>query len=90
METKLFGLPEKTRASLGRVYFLGIGGSGMYGAACLADLLGIPVCGADGREGKNLARLRAMGVPLFSEDAPLPRDIGTLVYSLAVPKEHER
>lgn len=73
-----------------KVYFLGIGGSGMYGVAALAEDLGFSVTGSDAAEGKNTARLRARGIPLLHEEDPIPEDVDTLVYSLAVPKDHPR
>lgn len=88
METKLASLCEDVRPTLGRVYFLGIGGSGMYGCARLAAMLGLSVCGSDAKEGKNTARLRRAGILLLGENEPLPQDVRTVVYSLAVPPSH--
>ena len=67
------------------VYFLGIGGSGMYGVASLAMDMGIRVVGCDEKEGKNTARLRARGIPLLQEEEAIPENVGAVVYSLAVP-----
>lgn len=75
---------------VGGVYFLGIGGSGMYGLAALAQDMGIPVTGSDRAEGKNTARLRARGILLRREEEPIPDEIIAVVYSLAVPEDHPR
>lgn len=83
-------LPEALREKHGEVYFLGIGGSGMYGVACLASCMGFSVCGADGREGKNTSRLRARGIRLYSEEEMLPPSVSLVVYSLAVGQMHPR
>lgn len=83
-------LPSALADMKGDVYFLGIGGSGMYGVARLAHSMGLHVVGADGKASKNTVSLRALGIPLFSEDEPLPENVSLLVYSLAVPPTHPR
>lgn len=72
------------------VYFLGIGGSGMYGVASLATDMGIRVVGCDEKEGKNTARLRTRGIPFLQEEEAIPEDVGAVVYSLAVSPGHPR
>lgn len=74
----------------GRVYFLGIGGSGMYGLARLCHSMGFSVCGADEKENQNTARLRPLGISLYAEREGLPEGVSALVYSLAVPPDHPR
>ncbi len=72
------------------LYFLGIGGSGMYGVARLSHAMGFSVTGSDGSESRNLVSLRKLGIPLCDENEPLPPCISVLVYSLAVPMTHPR
>lgn len=83
-------LPEWLRRQEGSVYFLGIGGSGMYGVARLALAMGFTVLGSDARKTQNTALLRRIGVPLFDENTPLPDGVAFLVYSLAVSASHPR
>ncbi len=80
--------PRELSDIKGDVFFLGIGGSGMYTLARLCAAKGFSVLGTDQRENENVTRLRALGVPIVPEDAPLPEGVGTFVYSLAVPKTH--
>lgn len=88
METNFACQREDLCSQFGRVYFLGLGGSGMYGAVRLAAQLGLSVCGTDTKEGKNTSRLRALGIPVLSENEPIPKDVHTVVYSLAVSPSH--
>ncbi len=74
----------------GSVYFLGIGGSGMYGVARLSHAMGFSVTGSDAKENQSTARLRALGIPLYGEGEPLKEDTALVVYSLAVPQDHPR
>ena len=48
--------------SLGRVHFIGIGGSGMSGIAAMMADAGLVVTGSDREEGPYLAGLRARGI----------------------------
>lgn len=75
-------------SSLRRLYFIGIGGSGMYGCARLAQDRGFCVRGSDARESANLARLRLAGIPVAVGTPPLPMETDAVVYSLAVMREH--
>lgn len=53
-------IPEE----LGRVHFVGIGGSGMSGIARMFVAAGIPVSGSDATENANTKALRELGVPI--------------------------
>lgn len=83
-------LPEWLRKEKRGIYFLGIGGSGMYGVARLAHAMGFSVLGSDGRENQNTASLRRIGISLLREEDALPSELFLLVYSLAVPMTHPR
>ncbi|MBQ9736073.1 MAG: hypothetical protein IJV96_04735 [Clostridia bacterium] len=72
----------------GEIFFLGIGGSGMYGTAALAKEMGFAVRGTDSAENANTRRLRALGVPLQSEREGLPPSTALLVYTFAAPPDH--
>ena len=90
MDMSVEMISEEISLKEGRVYFLGIGGSGMYGVARLAHAMGLSVTGSDAKENHNTARLRALGIPLCGEGEPLQADICVVVYSLAVSSEHPR
>jgi UDP-N-acetylmuramate--alanine ligase len=47
--------------SLGRVHFIGIGGSGMSGIARILLARGIPVSGSDAKDSRAVASLRVLG-----------------------------
>jgi len=83
-------LPAWLRPGRDALYFIGIGGSGMYGAARLALAMGFSISGCDGRECANTATLRQIGVSLYEENFPLPTEISAVVYSLAVSPTHPR
>ena len=72
-----------------RVYFLGIGGAGMYPLARLAKQMGFAVSGCDRAESKNVARLRAIGIQADREErvSCLPT-VDLLVYTLATDGSH--
>ena len=90
MKFDLTSLSKEIRNIRGSVYFLGIGGSGMFGVAMLAHEMGFSVCGTDSRTGKNTARLASHAIPLYPEEEALPQNISALVYSLAVRTDHPR
>ena len=69
------------------LYFLGIGGSGMYGCARLAADLGFLVTGTDVKESKNTERLRRVGIPVVIGEKKLPEKIDAVVYSLAISQD---
>ena len=67
-----------------RLYFVGIGGSGMYPLARLAAALGYEVRGSDAVRSENTERLMACGIPVCVGKEPLPEDVDALVLSLAI------
>lgn len=71
------------------LYFVGIGGAGMYPLARLAHSLGFCVSGCERAENENTARLRRLGLAIHKEgeDARAERD-ATVVYTLAAPDTH--
>ncbi len=71
-----------------RLYFVGIGGNGMYPLARFAHALGYAVSGADARESENTRRLSLKGIPVCIGNEPLPKESEALVISLAVPDVH--
>jgi len=80
-------LSEKPKAGQS-LYFIGIGGSGMYGLACLAQDMGFRVCGTDAVENRNTERLRKRGIPVIKGQTKLPSGMDLVVYSLAIDEEH--
>ena len=83
-------LPSALAAYEGCIFFLGIGGSGMYGVARLSAALGLRILGSDGKESSNVLALRACGIPVVSEGEALPENVSLVVYSFAVPETHPR
>src|SRR5690625_900482 len=74
-------IPEE----LGRVHFVGVGGSGMSGIADMFHRAGIPVTGSDRSENYNTRALRDLGIPIFiGHDASNVGDIDTLVFTGAL------
>ena len=71
------------------LYFVGIGGAGMYPLARLALSLGFRVSGCDRAENENTARLRRLGISIDKEGEGVgaERD-ATVVYTLAAPDTH--
>ena len=71
------------------LYFVGIGGAGMYPLARLALSLGFHVSGCERSESANTERLRRIGVSVEreGEDCKAARD-ATVVYTLAAPPTH--
>lgn len=70
---------------LGRVHFVGIGGSGMSGIARLFLNAGVQVTGSDATENANVLALRALGVPVaIGHDAANVGDADTLVVTGAL------
>lgn len=62
---KPLSLADKLPLPVGTLHFIGIGGIGMSGIAEILHNLGYKVQGSDASESANVARLRAMGVPVF-------------------------
>ncbi len=70
------------------LYFVGIGGNGMFPLACLAQSLGCSVLGSDSHENENVLRLRKRGIAVTVGESALPPETDVLVRSLAVPETH--
>ncbi len=74
-----------------RLHFVGIGGAGMSGLACVAAELGAEVTGSDRGESAYLPRVRAAGIePVLGHDAanvPAGDDV-ELVVSSAIPDDN--
>ncbi len=79
---------SKKLSSSKHLYFIGIGGSGMYGCARLASDLGFFVSGTDDLVSKNTERLVREGIAVTVGEATLPKKTDAVVYSLAVSEEH--
>ena len=70
---------------LGKVHFVGIGGSGMSGIARLLIGMGHPVTGSDVRESPNIAELRKLGAEItIGHDAENLADADTVVVTSAL------
>jgi len=71
-------------------YLVGIGGTGMCGAAELLAARGLRVAGSDRAPSPRTDRLARLGVGIDAGDAPaaLPRDATLVVASAAVPADH--
>jgi len=87
-----FWYGERTRRALlgaGSVCFGGICGIGMSGLAQLLHRQGVRVSGVDRDLSCPIAEeLRAAGIPVLGEDAPLPGDTGLFVYTAALNPAH--
>jgi UDP-N-acetylmuramate--alanine ligase len=71
--------------SLGRVHFVGIGGSGMSGIARMMHARGIAVTGSDRSESSAVAALRELGIEVhIGHDAGHVGDADTLVVTGAL------
>lgn len=71
--------------SLGKVHFVGIGGSGMSGIARMFMDAGIEVSGSDSTENANTKALRELGIPIaIGHDAKNVADASTLVVTGAL------
>ncbi|UOR02935.1 UDP-N-acetylmuramate--L-alanine ligase [Leucobacter allii] len=72
-------------ADLGRVHFVGIGGSGMSGIARMMHQAGVPVTGSDRSANYSTAALEAIGIPVaIGHDAANVGDADTLVVTGAL------
>lgn len=72
-------------AALGKLHFIGIGGSGMSGIARLALGMGLKVTGSDLRDTENVASLRALGAVIkIGHDALNLGDADTVVVTSAL------
>lgn len=70
------------------LFFVGIGGNGMYPLACLAHTLGYGVAGSDERMSENVLRLKRKGIPVSVGECLLPPETDALVRTLAVAPTH--
>lgn len=76
-----FHIPEK----LGKVHFVGAGGSGMSGIARMMHAAGVPITGSDRSENDNTRALRELGVPIaIGHDAQNVGDADTMVVTGAL------
>ncbi len=74
-------IPEQ----LGRVHFVGIGGSGMSGIARMLHVAGVPVTGSDRSANYNTAALAELGIPVhIGHRAENVGDADTLVVTGAL------
>ena len=72
-------------ADLGKVHFIGIGGSGMSGIARMLINAGFEVTGSDVRDSNNIAELRALGAKIaIGHDAKNLGDCDTVVVTSAL------
>ena len=74
-----------------KVYFIGIGGIGMSALARYFKFHGKEVSGYDKTETTLTQLLTEEGIPVhYDENVELaPRDAGLIVYTPAVPKDHQ-
>ena len=72
-------------AELGRVHFIGIGGSGMSGIARMFHERGVLVTGSDRSESQTVTALRADGIDVQVGHEPIAvRDADTVVVTGAI------
>lgn len=72
-----------------KIFFAGIGGSGMSGIAEVLHNMGFIVSGSDIAESKSVKRLKKLGIKVFlGHDKKNVSDAETLVYSSAVTKDN--
>jgi UDP-N-acetylmuramate--alanine ligase len=73
---------------LGRVFFCGIGGSGMSVLAQMLHQAGVPVSGSDRVESAYTRHLRDDGIPVvIGQTASNIADVDTVVWSSAIPAD---
>ncbi|MGI6685999.1 MAG: UDP-N-acetylmuramate--L-alanine ligase [Bacillota bacterium] len=72
------------------IHFIGIGGAGMSGIAKILLQLGAKISGSDMKESETTIRLQEMGAKIYlGHDARnIGADIGTVVYSSAIPQDN--
>lgn len=73
------------------VYFIGIGGIGMSAIARYYNAKGVRVSGYDKTRTVLTIELEEEGIPVHYEEnlELIPRDVDMVVYTPAIPKEHE-
>lgn len=75
-------------ADLGRVWFIGIGGSGMSVLALLLHEEGVPVAGSDREESHYAQELEQAGIRVvIGQKASNIHDVDTVVWSTAIPAD---
>lgn len=73
---------------LGRVWFIGIGGSGMSVLAEMLHQLGVPVSGSDRTSSHYTRHLESIGIPVtIGQGARNIHDVDTVVWSSAIPAD---
>lgn len=72
-----------------RIHFIGIGGSGMRPLAEILYSRGFSLSGSDNNESDNLARIRALGIPVYmGHDAKNIEGADMVVYTIAVGNDN--
>src|SRR5664279_649659 len=73
------------------IYFIGIGGIGMSALARYFRLQGKEVSGYDKTETALTKTLTEEGIPVsyLDEAAAIPKDVQLVVYTPAIPKDHQ-
>lgn len=72
-----------------RIHFIGIGGSGMRPLAEILHSKGYALSGSDNNESDNLARIRALGIPVFmGHNAENVNGADMVVYTIAVGEDN--
>src|SRR5438128_2269352 len=74
-----------------KVYFLGIGGIGMSALARYFKSLGVEVSGYDKTPTALTKELESEGIHVIFEDEVnlMPKDVDMVVYTPAIPKDHQ-
>jgi UDP-N-acetylmuramate--alanine ligase len=82
----------RTIAGHRSVYLVGIGGTGMSGAAELLRARGVEVRGSDRAPSRRTERLARLGIAVDADlhSAAIPEDTTLVVVSAAVPREHRQ
>jgi UDP-N-acetylmuramate--alanine ligase len=76
-------------ASLGRVHFVGVGGTGMSGIARILIARGVQVSGSDAKDSRELAALRVLGADVHvGHRAEQVHGADTVVVSAAVREDN--
>lgn len=79
----------RSLAGVRSAYLVGVGGTGMCGAAELLTARGIAVRGSDRSASRRTERLARVGVPVdLGDDAPLPDALDLVVATAAAAPDH--
>ncbi len=77
-------------SELGKVHFIGIGGSGMSGIAEIYSDLGVEVTGSDRSDSVTLQEVAKTGIPIvIGQKAENIGDADTVIYSTAIRETNE-